>query len=61
MKNRFVRATEFKAKCLAILDEINKEGGRVTVTKRVGRLQFSDLRKSAPGNHHWVLGPESQK
>jgi prevent-host-death family protein len=34
MKNRFVSATEFKAKCLAILDEIDKEGGRVTVTKR---------------------------
>jgi prevent-host-death family protein len=29
-----VSATEFKAKCLAILDEIDKEGGSITVTKR---------------------------
>jgi prevent-host-death family protein len=34
MKNRLVSATEFKAKCLAILDEIDKEGGSITVTKR---------------------------
>lgn len=33
MKNRTVSATEFKAKCLAILDEVQK-GGSVTVTKR---------------------------
>lgn len=26
--------TEFKAKCLALLDEIGKEGGTITVTKR---------------------------
>jgi prevent-host-death family protein len=34
MKNQIVSATEFKAKCLAILDEIAEEGGTVTVTKR---------------------------
>ena len=33
MKNRVVSATEFKAKCLAILDEV-QQGGSVTVTKR---------------------------
>lgn len=27
-------ATEFKAKCLAVLDEVAKHGGTVTVTKR---------------------------
>jgi prevent-host-death family protein len=34
MKNRVVSATEFKAKCLALLDEIEEKGGTITVTKR---------------------------
>ena len=34
MKNRVVAATEFKAKCLALLDEIEEHGGTITVTKR---------------------------
>lgn len=34
MKNRFVTATEFKAKCLALLDDISEHGGTITVTKR---------------------------
>lgn len=34
MKSRVVSATEFKAKCLALLDEIAEEGGTITVTKR---------------------------
>jgi prevent-host-death family protein len=34
MKSRVVSATEFKAKCLALLDEIDHRGGTVTVTKR---------------------------
>ena len=34
MKSRVVSATEFKAKCLALLDEIDHQGGTVTVTKR---------------------------
>ena len=34
MGKRFVSATEFKAKCLALLDEIEQRGGAVTVTKR---------------------------
>lgn len=29
-----VSATEFKAKCLALLDRVNEEGGTITVTKR---------------------------
>ena len=32
--NRTVSATEFKAKCLALLDEIDERGGTITVTKR---------------------------
>jgi len=34
MKSRVVTVTEFKAKCLALLDEIDHQGGTVTVTKR---------------------------
>lgn len=34
MKNRVVNATEFKAKCLALLDEVGRDGGTITVTKR---------------------------
>ena len=34
MKTRFIGATEFKAKCLALLDEIEEHGGTITVTKR---------------------------
>jgi prevent-host-death family protein len=34
MKSRVVSATEFKAKCLALLDEIDHQGGTITVTKR---------------------------
>jgi prevent-host-death family protein len=34
MQNRVVSATEFKAKCLALLDEIEEHGGTITVTKR---------------------------
>lgn len=34
MKSRVISATEFKAKCLALLDEVDGEGITVTVTKR---------------------------
>jgi prevent-host-death family protein len=34
MKHQVVSATEFKAKCLALLNQIAEEGGTVTVTKR---------------------------
>ena len=34
MKNRTVGATEFKAHCLAMLDEVFETGKSVTVTKR---------------------------
>jgi prevent-host-death family protein len=33
MASRFISATEFKAKCLALLDEI-EHGDTITVTKR---------------------------
>ena len=34
MKHQIVSVTEFKAKCLALLDQIGQEGGTLTVTKR---------------------------
>jgi prevent-host-death family protein len=34
VKNRVMSATEFKAKCLGVLGEIEKNGHTVTVTKR---------------------------
>ena len=34
MKRHVVTVTEFKAKCLAMLDEISRNGGTITVTKR---------------------------
>jgi prevent-host-death family protein len=34
MKHRVINATEFKAKCLALLDEVDSEGGTITITKR---------------------------
>jgi prevent-host-death family protein len=34
MKARVVSATELKAKCLALLDEVDNRGHAITVTKR---------------------------
>jgi prevent-host-death family protein len=34
MEERVVSATEFKAKCLAFLDEMDRRGGSITITKR---------------------------
>jgi len=34
MPNRTVTATEFKAKCLGLIDELETHGGTLTVTKR---------------------------
>ncbi|MGD0868464.1 MAG: type II toxin-antitoxin system prevent-host-death family antitoxin [Bryobacteraceae bacterium] len=34
MKHRIVSVTEFKAKCLALLDDIGERGGTIMITKR---------------------------
>lgn len=34
MKQQYITVTEFKAKCLALLTEIDEHGGSITVTKR---------------------------
>ena len=55
MNSRVVGVTEFKAKCLALLDEIDHQGGTITVTKRgrpmamVGPVRKRRLWKSSEG------------
>jgi prevent-host-death family protein len=34
MKSTTVSATEFKAKCLALLNQVEEKGGTITITKR---------------------------
>ncbi len=34
MKQRVISVTEFKAKCLALLEEVGQHGGTITITKR---------------------------
>jgi prevent-host-death family protein len=34
VKSRTVSVTEFKAKCLALLNDIGEHGGTITITKR---------------------------
>jgi prevent-host-death family protein len=53
MKNRVVSATEFKAKCLALLDEIDDQGGTIMITKR-GR----PLAMLAPVKRRRLKSPE---
>jgi prevent-host-death family protein len=47
MKARVVSATEFKAKCLAFLDEVEQQADTITITKR--------------GRPVAVLGPTKRK
>jgi prevent-host-death family protein len=48
LKTRVIAATEFKAKCLAILDEVDGDGGTVTITKRGRPVAVLGPAKSAP-------------
>jgi prevent-host-death family protein len=32
--SRLIKASEFKAKCLALLDEVERTGGRLVITKK---------------------------
>lgn len=34
MKHRVISVTQFKAQCLALLDDIGEQGGTITITKR---------------------------
>jgi prevent-host-death family protein len=48
---RFVKASEFKAKCLALMDEVERTGEAVVITKRgkpVAELVPSRARRRNP-------------
>jgi prevent-host-death family protein len=48
MKTRVVSATEFKAKCLALLDEIEQRAEPITITRRgVPVAVLGPLKKTA--------------
>ncbi len=58
-----VTATEFKAKCLALIDKVHKSGERIVITKR-GKVVASlvgdgDARpwEKMRGKAHWVGDP----
>ena len=48
MSHRTVTATEFKAKCLALLDEVNETGDTLTITKRGKAVATVNSFKAAP-------------
>ena len=48
MKTHTVNATEFKAKCLAYLDEIEQHGGPITITRRGRPVAVLGRAKRAP-------------
>jgi prevent-host-death family protein len=48
-----ITATEFKAKCLAILDEVQAGGTTVTITKR-GKIVARLVPASAPDDKPWL-------
>jgi prevent-host-death family protein len=53
MKPRTVSATDFKARCLALLDDVHENGGELVITKRgeaVARLvPVASQRRSLSG------------
>ena len=49
MRHQTVSVTEFKAKCLAMLDDLYEHGGTITITKR-GRHLATVTR---PRNRAW--------
>ena len=48
MKHQFIPVTEFKAKCLALLDQIDRDGTTVTVTRRGAPLAMVGPVKKKP-------------
>ncbi len=57
MGDRVVSATEFKAKCLALLDEVDQTGVSITVTKRgrpVATLQPAKKKRWKSPKGAWV-------
>ena len=57
MLNQTISATEFKAKCLALIDQVNQNGGIVTITKRgqpVGVLRAAKKAKFKSSKGSWA-------
>jgi len=48
MKHRIISVTEFKAKCLALFDQIDQEGGTLTITRRGRPLATVGPAKKTP-------------
>ncbi len=56
-EHRSISASEFKARCLALLDEVARTGETLVVTKRgrpVARLTPLDTPKSLIGSVSWT-------
>jgi prevent-host-death family protein len=49
VKYRQISATELKAKCLALLDEVNKNGETIIITKRGKPVAMLQASKKVPG------------
>lgn len=48
LKSRVISATEFKAKCLSLLNEVEQRAGAITITKRgIPVAVLSPVKKSA--------------
>jgi len=50
--SRMIKASEFKAKCLALLDEVERTGGRLVITKK-GR-PVADLVPHKPAKRNLI-------
>jgi Antitoxin Phd_YefM, type II toxin-antitoxin system len=57
MKTHAVSATEFKAKLFRYLDEIEQNGGSITITRRGRPWQFYSGQRKSPGNLLATVGP----
>ena len=57
MTHQTISATEFKAKCLSLLDQVSRDGGTVTITKRghvVGVLSAPKKAKFKSSEGSWA-------
>ena len=53
--NREIKASEFKAKCLALIDEVSQTGESVVITKRGKRLVRVIPERPATKNAYGIL------
>lgn len=65
MTHQTISATEFKAKCLSLLEQVSRDGGTVTITKRghvVGVLSAPKTAKTRSLKGRWArMFPELPK